>query len=270
MLKLTLLWTLCLFLLPVLLLQGVWTRKSTLKLAEAAHPDAGKFGAGEPKMTILGLGDSVIAGVGVEHLEQSLTAQVARSLAEKTGHGVSWQVQGKNGDRVSDLLARFKTRDAETDTELQFSAAGDLIEEKLPGPGQDKRPDFVIISIGVNDVSHLTSLTRWHFEVTELIAELRECYGVPIVFLGIPPMGLFPALAHPLRFALGIRAAMLDKTIQRAAELLPDVLWIDARSFFHRDHMALDGYHPSASGCELMGDQIAAVLSKIAPEDQSI
>ncbi len=274
--KLVLMWTLCLFLLPVLVLQGIWVRKTTLKLPEAAHPDRGEFGEQDPPISILGLGDSVIAGVGVDKLDESLTAQIARSTAEKTGRRVTWQVYGKNGDRVSDLLARYQNTDKGSGADLQFSNTGELLEAAVPAFLEEMmgdsakaiQPDYVVVSVGVNDVSRLTSLTRWNFEITQVIAELREYHGVPIIFLGIPPMGDFPALAHPLKFALGVRAAMLDKTIQRAAELLPDIYWIDTHSLFQHGHMAADGYHPSASGCDEMGRTIAEVVLGLERESK--
>jgi lysophospholipase L1-like esterase len=260
MLKLVLLWTLCLFLMPVLVIQGLWTRKRGLKLPEAAHPDRGSYGNRIPVVSILGIGDSVIAGVGVDSLEDALTAQIAKSTSERTGHQVNWCVQGSNGDRVGDLLAKYERTVLSVGSGPLFSESGELLESEA---ALDIRPDYVIVSIGVNDVSHLTSLTRWHYEVTQLIAELREQFGVPILFLGIPPMGKFPALPQPLKFALGIRAAMLDQTIQRAAELLSDIYWLDTDEFFNQSHMALDGYHPSVSGCQMLGEKIAGKILEL-------
>ena len=269
--KLVLMWTLCLFLFPLLVLQGVWVRRTAVNLPEAAHPNHGKYDGKEPPIHILGVGDSVIAGVGVNDLEKSLTAQIARSISCKVGRRVVWQADGCNGDRARDLLARYQPAGSNDSANLQFSESGEFIEPALPFAVDrtwqiDNRktlPDYVVVSIGVNDVSDLTSLTRWNFEITQVIASLREHFGVPIIFLGIPPMARFPALMHPLKFALGVRAAMLDKTIQRAAELLPDVHWIDSLNLFQLGHMAADGYHPSTIGCECLGEVIAEVIVRL-------
>ena len=269
--KLVLMWTLCLFLLPLLVLQGIWARRTTVSLPEAAPPYHGTYDGKEPPIHILGLGDSVIAGVGVNYLEESLTAQIARSTSRKVDRRVNWRAVGCNGDKARDLLARYQAVENNDPTHLQFSETGELLEPAVPfavdrawqEDNGTTLPDYVVVSIGVNDVSGLTSLTRWNFEITQVIALLREHFGVPILFLGIPPMARFPALIHPLKFALGVRAAMLDKTIQRAAELLPDVHWIDSLNLFQPGHMAVDGYHPSASGCEVLGEVIADVLGKL-------
>lgn len=271
MLKLVLMWTLCLLLFPLLVLQGIWVRRTTVSLPEAAHPNHGTYDGKEPPIHILGLGDSVIAGVGVNDLEESVTAQIARSTSRKVDRRVNWRADGCNGDKARDLLARYQAVDNNDPNHLRFSETGELLEPAVPfavdrawqEDNGTTLPDYVVVSIGVNDVSGLTSLTRWNFEITQVIASLREHFGVPILFLGIPPMARFPALIHPLKFALGVRAAMLDKTIQRAAELLPDVHWIDSLNLFQLGHMAADGYHPSTIGCEVLGEVIAEVVVKL-------
>lgn len=232
MIKLALIWTACLFLLPILMIQGVWTRVRALRLPDAeGDRNSGKRGQSH----IIGIGDSVIAGVGIGEQRDAMTAQLASKLTEDQSQPVSWSAFGVNGDRVQNLIARLK-----------------LIE--------DDTPDLVLISIGVNDVSHLTSVTKWQLEIATLIADLKEKFGAPIVFLGLPPMGKFPALPQPLRFALGIRAAMLDLTFKQAGELINDVYWIEIQAPERDLPMAEDGYHPSAIACALIA---ATIVKKI-------
>ena len=64
-LVLALMWTASLVLLPILLWQGHRTRQMALRLPEAESPDSGQFGTGESEISIVGLGDSVIAGIGI-------------------------------------------------------------------------------------------------------------------------------------------------------------------------------------------------------------
>jgi len=228
-------------LLPILIVQGIWTRKSTLRLPEAGGDSTSGARCGSH---IIGLGDSVIAGVGISELRDAMTAQLASKLSEELSEelsenqseDVSWAAFGVNGLRVQDLIAKIKLLESET-------------------------PDLVLISIGVNDVSRLTSVTKWQLEIATLIADLKEKYRSPIVFLGLPPMGQFPALPQPLRFALGIRAAMLDLTLKRAGELVNDVYWIEIHSPKNDFPMAEDGYHPSAIACALMADEIVKKLA---------
>ncbi|MFT7685979.1 MAG: lysophospholipase L1-like esterase [Candidatus Azotimanducaceae bacterium] len=232
MIKLTLLWTLCLFLLPVLLVQGIYTRLTARRLLEASGDNKSLK---KEDVHILGLGDSVIAGVGIDELGKGLTAQVAASISIKNEKAVSWLAHGTNGDRVQDLITRIKLLPAE-------------------------RPSLVLISIGVNDVSHLTSLTRWQLEVANLIADLKEKYRAPILFIGLPPMDKFTALPQPLRFTLGVRAAMLDHTFRRASELIDDVHWIKIAIDNSDIDLANDGYHPSEKACLRLASEIALYL----------
>ena len=82
---LSLLWAFSLIILPVLLWQGWRTRQSAVRLPDALPPTQGCFREGSAGPTILGLGDSVIAGVGVERLDDALTACVARELSDRAG-----------------------------------------------------------------------------------------------------------------------------------------------------------------------------------------
>lgn len=72
-LQLALLWSLSLLLFPLLLAQGIRVRRIALRLPEAEPPDTGRFGSAtaENPFRIVGIGDSVIAGVGVKRLEES-------------------------------------------------------------------------------------------------------------------------------------------------------------------------------------------------------
>lgn len=233
MLKLTLLWTGCLFLAPLLFIQGVMTRKQALQLPEAAGLRSG----GDEGPLILVLGDSVVAGVGVATTDQALPAQLAAALTRNTSGAFRWRALGSNGHRLQDVLLALQ--------QVQFL---------------DEKPDLIVINVGVNDVSKLTSLTRWQLQLTTLVSEVKQKFAVPLVLLGLPPMHVFPLLPQPLRFALGIRARMLDHSLRRIAGLLPDVFFVGTDIPMQREFMAVDGYHPSAAGvvrwCEGLADEI--------------
>ena len=96
------------------------------------------------------------------------------------------------------------------------------------------------------------------------MAALRERFGAPIVFVGLPPMGRFTGLPQPLRFALGVRAALLDRVLVQASSVIEDVFWFDATASFNEKHLAIDGYHPGESGCEICAEQIVSLLSSEA------
>ncbi len=239
---------------PLIIPQGIWVRRVLDKMPDGSPPNEGKIQADatgsksgnciQPNadaiphaiIRIIGIGDSVIAGVGVESMKNSLTAEIAKQIANESGRDVEWSAHGVNGDRVRDIL------------------------EKVPGiPASNV--DLVIISVGVNDVTRLTSVTRWQFEITALIAALRERFGAPIVFLGLPPMGRFSGLPQPLRFAMGVRSELLDSMLKNAASVIDDVYWSDSFSAFDEAHVARDGYHPNERACEIGARQILSAIN---------
>lgn len=232
--------------LPILLIQVWWSRVRIPRLPEAGPPDHGRFGetrfgdAGSEDdrvFTVLGLGDSVIAGVGCSRLSQAVTAQLAGHLHEKTGKATQWKASGGNGDRLEEVLNKLR----------QSSLA--------------LKPDVVLVSVGVNDVTRLTSLLRWQLLVTQLVAALKERFSCKVVFLGVPPMNLFTGLPQPLRFTLGVRAAMLDLALKRVGELLDYVIWIPSDLGEAQDLLAEDGYHPSPLACKKIAQQAGDCLT---------
>lgn len=243
MIRLALMWTLCLFLLPVLTIQVWWARLRILRLPEADPPDQGCFGAGEAQedtfVSILGLGDSVIAGVGCRTLSEAVTAQLAKAIHGATGKETRWKACGRNGDRLADVLSTLS----------QISL--------------EKTQDIVLVSVGVNDVTRLTSLLKWQLLVTRLVADLKEKFSCKIIFLAVPPMNLFTGLPQPLRFTLGVRAAMLDLSLKRVGELLDYVVWVPSDVEESADMLAEDGYHPSPLACEKMAQNIVRRLQFI-------
>jgi lysophospholipase L1-like esterase len=224
---------------PVLLAQGFRTRKIALRLPDGEPPNEGQFGDGDITHQIIGLGDSVIAGVGVRSMAESLTASVAWHYHEKHKLPISWAAMGVNGERLTDLLTRLR---------------------HSPPP----RGDLYLVSIGVNDVTRLTSLLRWQMQVVELISLLNRRGRV--ILLGVPPMEHFFALPQPLRWVLGLRAALLDRTLQQVAELAHNVVWIDSAMKFDAEHLAEDGYHPNSGACVEIAAEIVDAVPLVREE----
>lgn len=88
MIRLSLLWTLCLFLAPLLWVQGIYVGRRAIRLPEAAGPK--EMTGGSFRMLVLG--DSIVAGVGVTNTEDSLASQLASRLTEQRGELVNWLV----------------------------------------------------------------------------------------------------------------------------------------------------------------------------------
>lgn len=235
MIRLSLIWTLCLFLAPILVVQGLLTRRRAIKLPEAIGVRSSQHVA----PNILVLGDSVVAGVGVETTSQALPAKLARSMATLVGNDIAWRAVGFNGDKLQDVLANLKQQ-------IVLGAEADL----------------VIVNVGVNDASGLTSMTRWQMQLVALIAEVKQHFDCPLTFIGLPPVGFFPLLPHPLRFVLGVRAQMLDLSMAKIASVMPNVFYVPLELPLQAEYMAEDGYHPSAQAIELIAHEMAQRLQK--------
>jgi len=218
---------------PVFFMQGLYTKRVAKRLPDAQPPSSGVYGQDTGSVQVLGFGDSVIAGTGLENLSESLTAQLARELYLKNGQPVKWRACGQNGDKLKDLLVRT---------------------DQLP----EIQPDLVVISVGVNDVTRLTKILDWRRDLHALTEKLRS-FSVCLVFIALPPMECFPVLPFPLRWFLGLRASMLDYWLKRETDLYSDVFYVDYGNHPVWLDMAGDGYHPSEFACKKLAAKIARI-----------
>lgn len=215
---------------PLLLAQGLYARVRAGRAAPAEGVQ-GRVGAG-PSLRLAGLGDSIIAGVGVRHQAEGLTGQVARRLAQ-SGVAIEWHAIGASGATAAAVLAEL----------LPQAAAWE--------------PEFVVLSVGVNDAVRGTEPGVFKDQLRQIVDGVTATPRRPaVVFGGIPPLDSFPALPRPLATLLGERARRLQ---QRAVDLtgyrglkvvsFPQVLAPEA--------FARDGFHPCAAGCEAWAGWVA-------------
>ena len=142
---------------------------------------------------LVGLGDSVIDGVGCSSLGSALAARTAEALAARLGAQIEWRVSARTGANTRQVR-----------------------RELLPETGM-RDADFVVISTGVNDVTGLTRLRTFRAELAALLDDIASLAPAASVAVnGLPPMHVFPALPQPLRFTLGIRARQLDDVLAAA------------------------------------------------------
>ena len=121
--------------------------------------------------------------------------------------------------------------------------------------------DWIMVSVGVNDVTGLTSLVKWQQGLLGLISDIRvRSSNANVVFLQLPPMGRFEMIPQPLRGVLGIRAAMLRKVLIWIVEAHRGVWMIDPASLFDPAYMAEDGYHPNELAVDWMASEICATV----------
>lgn len=231
-------------LLPLLVLQGRRTRARTPRMPEAPGARYGVLAGMAPGATlrVLGLGESPVAGVGVARQDQAITAQFACELAQQTGRPVQWRACGRNGATVRDALAQ-------------------LVQEVPAEP-----VDVLMVAFGVNDAVAFRPVGAWQRDMLALLEHLRErCRPQVVLVSGVPPMQEFPTLPRPLRWVMGLKAAALDRGLAALASqhawLYHVPIVLDTRH--DASLTAEDGYHPSATGCEVWARLLTAAYLDI-------
>lgn len=223
-------------LLPVLAIQAFWVKAKVLRLPEPSGERSGKQGSDGNELSILVLGDSAAAGVGVEVQEHALTCQLAENLATK--YQVNWQLVAKTGFTSKDIIQELNT---------------------LP----EQTFDYVVVSVGVNDVTHLTSMKRWNSNIQTIVNVIKDKFNSPAVLLTcVPPMQLFKSLPYPLSWWLGLRAKRFNNVM---AEISEDKTHCSLLSFdlpFEPEFLAQDGFHPSNVAYRIWANQAADKIEK--------
>lgn len=231
-------WGLALAALPLVLPLVIHTRRTALRLPPAEGAQSGFVAAGQggEPLRLLLIGESTVAGVGVEAQESALAGCLARALATRLERPVAWRACGENG-----------------------ITAGEACERLLP-LALNEPADLVVVVFGVNDTTHLSSLARWEGSLRALSRGL-SARGERVVFTGVPPIQHFSALPWPLRQLLGLRAGLLDSELRRiSAEERAQYARLELR--FAAEYLARDGYHPSALGYQVWGEGLAELITR--------
>ncbi|MCB1553167.1 MAG: SGNH/GDSL hydrolase family protein [Xanthomonadales bacterium] len=216
--------------LPIYATQGLWVRRRALRMPEASGPDTGHASSAQDAagpLQFLALGDSIIAGVGVDRAEESLPVRLAHELAMRCARPVRWQRRGRNGADSTELVAQWDAAEA----------AG-------------ARPDLVLVSIGVNDATGFSRLDRFVDALDTLRMRLHAQRPNARLLVGaVPPLASFPLLPDPLRRLLGLRADQLNRR-SAAWAARDERIWRSDMPFeLGPERFAEDGFHPDAAAC---------------------
>lgn len=215
-------------------------------ILEPPSAPSNEFGdARLPRLHFIVIGDSTSVGIGATSVECTYPWLLAAHLAGK--FRVRLDVIGRAGARVFDAAGEFAPSAAEL------------------------RPDVVLVGIGANDVTHLTSLKRFAEQLRSVITVLEAAGGELLVALG--PRFDAPVLPRPLRHFVKARARRINRTIERVArssgvEVL-DLPGSIGRAFaIDRGLYSADGFHPSDRGyalwAEVMKDKVMAAALRSA------
>jgi lysophospholipase L1-like esterase len=210
---------------PLLLAEGLYVRLATARLPPAKDRRGRTGPATGRAITVVGLGDSIVAGIGVPSHRQGLVGQVSERVAERTGRPVEWEAIGFSG------------------------ATSQLVLERLLPTVAGAEPELAVVSVGVNDAVRGTKPRVFKDRLAAIVDGLVSTRRQPsVVFGGIPPLASFPALPWPLSRVLGARAARL----QQAAVDLTGYRGLKVVVFpsrMVRAGFSRDGFHPGPAGC---------------------
>ena len=115
---------------PIIVAQGIVVKQRTPKLLEPIGERQGIVGLGRP-LSLLILGDSAAAGVGVEYQYQALSGVLLSQLMNE--YQLTWALHAKTGDNTRQIIYSINTLEPQV-------------------------YDVIVTSIGVNDVTKLTSI----------------------------------------------------------------------------------------------------------------
>lgn len=182
-------------LLPFLYFQGKKIRRTVPVLSEAGDPDGISFGRSKQRLHVLLIGESTMAGVGVDSHETGFAGTLARKLSEQLRTTVSWQVFARSG-----YTAR-------------------LMAHRLLPKVTTTHVDLIVIGVGGNDAFRLTTPAKWRRHITVLIKILKQRFSdAPIVFINMPPIKEFPAFTPLIRLVIGNLVQILGQELQKVTD----------------------------------------------------
>lgn len=209
---------------PFLYLQGQYTRFRVGRLPDAGGEPEGVVERGEEVIRLLAIGESTVAGVGVDTLDNALAGRFAHHLSGATGATVRWRSAG-----VSGITVRRTIREI----------VPDLPESEF---------DLILIALGGNDVFNLNSPSGFRNDMNELIGILREkSPEAAVVLANVPMIRDAIALPHPLKYVLAKLAKMQHFNAIDMVSRLEEVYYFDEVKRVDDDFFS-DGIHPSAIG----------------------
>ena len=235
-------------LLPILYFQGQKIRKNVPNLPEAKNPKGYIKTASEKTLKLLVIGESTIAGVGVDFHKNGFTGALAKEISQKTNNSVLWKVYAKSG----------------------YTAK--MVRKKIILTIEDSTADIIVIGLGGNDAFKLNSPDVWMFQINFLIKTLKRKFPkTPIYFTNMPPIKEFPAFTNAIKFVIGNLVEILGKRLDRRVLKKENVHYnnevITLKNWQKRHNLKgdvdvffSDGVHPSKLTYQTWGKEMAQFI----------
>jgi lysophospholipase L1-like esterase len=197
------------------------------------------FGSSGREIIYVVLGDSTAAGRGAAY-NDGIAVGTARYLA--ANRRVTLFNFGVSGARLRDVAAE------------QLRVAEQL------------RPDVVLVSVGANDVTHLTPVRTMQADLIETLRRMRRSNpNVAIVVTGSPDMGApprVPALLRPIAFSRTRTVNRMFRVVAAAEHAAFAPIADSTGMLFRKDRslFAKDRFHPNARGYATWTEVLARSL----------
>jgi lysophospholipase L1-like esterase len=223
--------------LPIYVWQGLGVRRRTPRMLPATGPVMHRIEGAEPAISLLVLGDSSAASVGVGRTEHGIAAQLSPLLAARTGRAVRWRSAGFN------------------------SATASQIRDHVV-PNLSAEPwTHIVLSVGTNDAKNWHSVQRFKKDFGGLLYALAAKWPeARIVWSPVVEFTRVPALPRLLGRILETRAGLINEIgvqlcHERGAIPAPRLPIIDPEAGF-----AEDGFHASAAGYKAWAEHIVGPM----------
>ena len=220
--------------LPLMYVQGKRVRATMPQLPDAKGIQGVSL-ADTPRgnLSLLTIGESTIAGVGVQTHQEGFSGSLAKELSQRFQFHVEWKVYARSG----------------------FTAKS--VRKNLVPQIQETATNLIVIGLGANDAFTLNTPGRWRRHVRRLITDLQAtCPEATIVFCNMPPIKDFPAFTSLMRFSIGNLVEILGKELVTLVREFEGVYYYDRmitlQDWIERFDMDVtaadffsDGVHPS-------------------------
>ena len=201
-------------LLPLMYYQGKQIRAKVPQLPEAKGIEGvcQQNGSSSNFLNVISIGESTIAGVGVETHKEGFTGTFAKEISRLLHVGVKWKVYARSG-----YTAR-------------------RVEHKIIPKINENKVDLIVIGLGGNDAFTLNRPSKWKKEIHELIKSLQRKFPkAVIVFCNMPPIKEFPAFTPLIKFTIGNLVEILGEELQKVVSKFKDV-------YYFGDKVTLEGW----------------------------
>ncbi|MCI5057971.1 MAG: SGNH/GDSL hydrolase family protein [Flavobacteriales bacterium] len=233
--------------LPLMYWQGKRIRSRIPSLPEAKGPSGFSDIGASKQLNLITIGESTIAGIGVDRHEHGFTGTLAVELSKKLKTNVNWKVYAKSGYTAKKIY----------DKTLNHI---------------DAIPDLIVIGLGGNDAFTLNSPKSWGKQIMNIISKLNALFPeIPIVFSNTPPIKEFPAFAPLVKSVVGNLAELHGKVLKNISDRYQHVHFNDEIITFEKwihkienggkvEDFFSDGVHPSTLTYQVWAKDMAEFI----------